>query len=182
MQHGCITQHMRSNIMTDIKEHLADWLRDAYAMEKQAVEMLERMAGRIQHYPELKERVTRHLTESKHQADRLETCLGILGEDTSALKTTLGKVVGMAQALSGMFVSDEIVKASAAGYVFEHYEIANYKVLIAAAEAAGEMEIAAICSDILREEEAMADWLQEHLPHVVQTFLAKDEAGLRAKR
>lgn len=168
--------------MTDIREHLADWLRDAYAMEKQAIEMLEKMSTRIQHYPEIKERIVRHLNESKSQADRVEKCLEILGEDTSALKAAFGKVVGISQALSGLFVSDEIVKGSVASYVFEHYEIGNYKVLIAAAEAAGEYEIAQTCRDILKEEEEMAHWMEQNLEQVVQAFLVKDEMGMKAKR
>lgn len=168
--------------MTEPRKHLADWLRDAYAMEKQAIEMLEKMAARIEHYPDLKNRITLHINESKSQADRLEQCLARLGEDTSALKTGVGKMVGTMQALSGLFMTDEIVKGSVSGYVFEHYEISNYKVLVAAAEAAGEPEIARICSDILREEEEMARWLDEHLPGVVMEFLRRDAAGQDAKR
>src|SRR5690606_36298230 len=96
-------------------------------------------------YPEMRDRLLRHLEESKRQAERLEKCLKRLGESTSAFKTGLGKMVGTAQALSGLFVEDEIVKGCVAGYVFEHYEIGNYKVLIAASQAVGEIEIAQSC-------------------------------------
>ena len=168
--------------MTEPRKHLADWLRDAYAMENQAIEMLERMADRIEHYPDIKNRITQHISESKNQAVRLEQCLSRLGEDTSMLKTGLGKMVGTAQALSGLFMTDEIVKGCVSGYVFEHYEISNYKVLIAAAEAAGEPEIARVCSDILLEEEEMARWLDMHLPSIVAEFLRRDAVGQDAKR
>ncbi|MDP9196327.1 MAG: ferritin-like domain-containing protein [Pseudomonadota bacterium] len=167
--------------MTTARQNLVHWLRDAYAMEHQAIEMMERQADRIKNYPELKERISRHVQETKNQAERLEQCLKRLGEDTSVFKTTMGKMVGFAQAMSGLFVSDEIVKGSVAGYVFEHYEIGNYKVLIAAAQKAGEEEIARICGEILKEEEEMARWLEKHLPLVVQQFLGRDEAGQNAK-
>lgn len=36
--------------MTEIKENLLDWLRDAHAMEQQAEKMLTAQAGRIEHY------------------------------------------------------------------------------------------------------------------------------------
>lgn len=168
--------------MTDKKEHLVHWLRDAYAMEKQAVEMLEKQADRIKNYPEVQQRIALHLEETKTQADRLEQCLASMGEDTSAFKTGLGKMVGSAQALSGLFVEDEIVKGSVAGYVFEHYEIGNYKVLISAARDAGENEIAEICGGILQEEEEMARWMEKNLPLVTQAFLHRDQSGLEAKR
>lgn len=167
--------------MTTPKEHLVEWLRDAYAMEKQALEMLEKMANRIEHYPELRDKIKVHIHQSENQAERLETCLQRLGEDTSAIKTGLGKLVGAAQALSGMLTTDEIVKGAVSGYVFEHYEIANYKVLIAAAEAADEPEIARVCYEILREEEEMAQWLDEHMPSIINAFLRRDLAGQKAK-
>lgn len=59
-----------------------------------------------------------------------------------------------------MFVDDEVVKGSLAGYTFEHMEIASYKILIAAAEAAGETEVVAVCQANLAEEVAMAEcWM-----------------------
>lgn len=42
-------------------------------------------------------------------------------------------------------------------YVFEHHEIACYRSLIGAAEELGDAETAELCTEILREEEAMAD-------------------------
>lgn len=172
----------KEKAMTDKKEHLVHWLRDAYAMEKQALEMLEKQESRIKNYPEVKERIALHVEETKSQAARIEQCLESLGEDTSALKTGLGKLVGTAQALSGLFVEDEIVKGSVAGYVFEHYEIGNYKVLISAAQDAGELRIAEVCSEILQEEENMAQWMEENISIVTQAFLQRDQAGQEAKR
>jgi ferritin-like metal-binding protein YciE len=168
--------------MTDKIEHLVHWLKDAYAMEQQAVEMLEKQAKRIQHYPEVEERIRLHIDETKRQAESIEQCLASLGEETSALKTGMGKMTATAQALGGMFAEDEIVKGSVAGYVFEHFEIGNYKVLITAARDAGENRIAAVCEEILREEEDMAQWMERHLPVVTQAYLHRDQSGQQAKR
>lgn len=165
--------------MTDKRKHLVHWLRDAYAMEQQAVTMFEKTADRNEDYPEISTRYASHADESRHQAEQLKQCLKKLGEDTSALKTGFGKAVGAAQAFSGLFVSDEIVKGSVAGYAFEFFEIGNYKVLIAAAEAAGEPEIADTCRKILKEEEEMAQWMANHLPQVTNEFLYRDETGQR---
>lgn len=46
--------------------------------------------------------------------------------------------MGFAQAISRLFVEDEIVKGSMGSYVFEAMEIAAYRTLIAAAEACGD--------------------------------------------
>ena len=100
-----------------------------------------------------------HLDESHRQAERVERYLHQLGADTSGLKTAIGKMVGTAQQLSGLFASDEVLKSGIADYAFEHYEIASYKMLIAAAEEAGEHHVGRILEENLREEEAMAAWL-----------------------
>ena len=70
-----------------------------------------------------------------------------------------------------------MVKGAMAGYVFEHLEIASYTALITAAERAGKPHIADVARQILAQEEDMAQWLSDHLPEVVNTFLARDAMG-----
>ena len=159
--------------MNNVKETLADWLRDAYAMETQAVEMLERQSERLEHYPTLLAKVREHTEVTKHQADRVRQCLKILGTDTSSIKTGVGMLLGNMQSMSGVFAGDEVVKAGIFSYAFEQWEIANYRALIAAAEDAGEMEIRRLCEESLREEEEMASWLHTELPQITQTFLRR---------
>ncbi len=163
-------------------KHLEDWLRDAHAMEKQAEKMLETQAGRLEHYPQLKARIEQHITETRGQLEKLEQCLSLLGTDTSAVKDIGGKLAAFGQGMSGMMASDEVVKGNMASYAFEHFEIASYKALIQAAETVGKPEIASLCQEILKEEEAMAQWLFDHLDDTTRQFLARSEDDdLRAK-
>ncbi len=170
--------------MANSKDTLIDWLRDAYAMESQAVEMLERQAERIKNYPEVLAKVQEHIEVSNRQADRLKQCLQQLGTDTSAIKTGISMLIGNAQSLSGVVASDEIVKAAVFNYSFEHFEIANYRALIAAAEQVGEAEIARTLQQSLNEELEMAGWLEQRLPQMTKTYLERKEtAGVaEAKR
>lgn len=164
------------------RENLVDWLRNAHAMEMQAETMLKGQAGRLEHYPEVKARVEQHVTETQQQARDVEQCLKSLGEDTSALKDTGGKAMALMQAMGGMVMSDEVIKGTIASYAFEHMEIASYTVLIAAAQAAGENQVARACEEILQQEKAMAAWLAEHTPSVVQEYLRRERAGETSKR
>jgi ferritin-like metal-binding protein YciE len=168
-------------VMAVSRENLTAWLRDAHAMENQAIEILEKQANRLEHYPELRAKVRAHLEESHRQAERVERCLHQLGTDTSSLKTAAGKLIGTAQQLSGLFASDEVLKSGIADYAFEHYEIASYKILIAAAAEAGEQEVRRSLEENLREEEAMAEWLGQHLPEVTRQYLHREAAGQSAK-
>jgi ferritin-like metal-binding protein YciE len=92
-------------------------------------------------------------------------------------------MVAMGQAMSGLFVGDEIVKGSLASYTFEHMEIASYNILIAAAETVGDSETARVCRQILSEEEAMAAWLMDHLGSTTKQYLSREQIpGATAKR
>lgn len=163
--------------MATPRDHLITWLRDAYAMETQALEMSKRQSEKIENYPELAQRVATHIEETKDQIKKLETCFQILEKDPSAFKNIAGWTAGNIQALSGMFASDEVIKGSMASYSFEHLEICAYRVLIATAEAANEPEIAELCKQILDQEYQMADWIAEHLAGTTEKFLQRDRTN-----
>ena len=168
--------------MATNRDTLTAWLRDAHAMENQAISMLEGMEGRLEHYPELRAKISEHARQTHRQAELIGGCLERLGEDRSALKAGMGKLMGNMQAMSGLFVSDEVVKGALASYTFEHFEIASYKSLIAAAQEAGEPEVRGVCEQILREEEDMARWLGEHLPEITRAYMVREATGQPAKR
>lgn len=159
--------------MTTPQEHLIDWLRDAYAMEKQAESMLKAQSGRLENYPELRARIDQHLDETLSQQGLIEGRLDALGSSPSTMKDLSGRMSAFMQGLGGMAVSDEVVKGGMSGYVFENIEIAAYTALIAAAQAAGDEETRRVCEQILPQEVAMAKWLLEHLPGTVTKFLAR---------
>ncbi len=169
--------------MKAAEKRLVEWLRDAHAMEEQAEQMLKAQASRIENYPEIKRRIEQHIDETANQAKQLESCLSRYDESPSTVKDTTGKMTAMGQALGGMFAGDEIVKGCIASYAFEHMEIASYRVLVATAEEAGDAETKRVCEAILKEEEAMATWLEQHTPQAVHQYLQRDEApGEDAKR
>lgn len=169
--------------MTDIKERLDQWLRDAHAMEEQAEKLLSGQASRIENYPDLRARIEQHLEETKSQRRRLESCLERRNVSSSTLKDMTGKFTATVQNLSGLFAGDEVVKGALASYAFEHMEIASYRILIAAAEAEGDMETAETCEEICEEEEAMASWLLENIGAIATRHLIREEASLEeAKR
>lgn len=168
--------------MASNDERLAQWLRDAHAMEEQAETMLKAQTSRLENYPELKQRIEQHITETQTQAKRLEDCIERLDSETSSMKDAAGKMMATMQGLGGMFAGDEVVKGAMAGYTFEHFEIGSYTALIAAAQEAGDSQIASVCRQNLDEEQAMADWMKEHLASITQQYLAREQVGAPAKR
>jgi ferritin-like metal-binding protein YciE len=153
------------------EDNLMAWLRDAHAMEHQAIEMLEKMANRLEGYPELQARTRQHLDETHRQADMVLKCIERRGGSTSMVKDAAGKLIGTGQALSGLFVSDEVVKGALASCTFERYEASSYRILAATAEEVGDQETKRVCEELMRQEEAMGDWLWQHLPQVTRQYL-----------
>lgn len=161
---------------------LIHWLRDAYSMEQEAIEILEKQGNRLEHYPEMRRKVQEHLETTKVQADRVQQCLEQLGSSTSAMKSGIGKLMGTMAALTNSAASDEVIKNGIADYAFESFEIASYSALARAANALNETEVARVCEQNLAEEREMAAWLEQHLPDTTAEFLARQATDAPAKR
>ena len=169
--------------MAHMQDHYAHWLRDAHAMEEQAIAMLTAQVKRIENYPLLKARIEHHLTETQGHEQALRSLLEMLPTGRSSVfKDAAGRIAAMLQGMTGALTHDEVVKGAMASYAFEHVEIATYRVLIAAADEIGETAAKDIFAKILQEETAMAAWLQDNLDDTTRLFLTRDERELQAKR
>ena len=152
---------------------LVTWLRDAHALEMQAIDLLTAQVMRLQHYPELRDRMRRHIDESRQQADLVRSCLARHGAGVSVMRTGLAHLMAGAQAAMTSMTVDEVVRDTVATYAFEHLEIGTYRSLIAAAQACGDDETRRVCQDILRQEEEMAAWIGERLEDVAKAHVER---------
>jgi ferritin-like metal-binding protein YciE len=156
------------------QERLLQWLRDAHAMEVEAENVLKSQASRLSHYPQLKARVELHVEETRTHAGLVRGCIERLGGSPSTMKDAGGKFMAMAQSIGGAMAGDEVVKSVLSGYAMEHMEIASYKILIAAAEELNDYSTKEVCERILVEEEAMAQWLLDHMAQITQEYLRRE--------
>jgi ferritin-like metal-binding protein YciE len=162
---------------TPLEKQLIAWLNDAYAMEHSLAKVLENHAKDAEDHPEVRAKDEQHLEETRRHAEQVAQCLSYLGEKPSAVKGMMGTVMGKVQGVATGMFGDEIMKNFLSDYAMEHFEIACYRSLIAAAEEAGRPEIAKICEQILREEEAMAEWLSQRIPDVARMSLQQAPAA-----
>lgn len=167
--------------MQTSKEHLLDWLRDAHAMEQQALQMLKGEEGRLESYPELLEKIRENQRVAQQNRDSLKTCIERLGGDSSKIKDLGAQVMGMAQAISGVVFSDEVMKAVLGLYSTQRLAIASYRILAEAARQVGDSQIQSVCEGILEKELALNDWLDGYLPTLTTRFLTRSDSGLQAK-
>jgi ferritin-like metal-binding protein YciE len=162
-------------VASKARDIFIDGLRNAHAMEIQARELMERQSERLTDYPEVKSRVQTHLRETEGQLKRLEQCLSSLGESTSTMKDTAQSFLGNIMALGHSMAGDEILKNTFANNAFEHFEIAAYKSLLTLCGPAGADGARTLLEQSLKEEEAMASWVDENVGKVTLAYLNREQ-------
>ncbi len=168
--------------MTTPRENLEAWLRDAYAMEGQAVTLLETQIERLDHYPQAIPRLRQHPEETRAQQAAVEECLGRLGASPSSFKEGAMKFGATMQGMVHGMASDEVLKHALGSHAFEQFEAGCYASLATAARTAGEPEIARTCERLMQQEQAMADWVWQQLPVLTTQYLERSAEGGPAKR
>ena len=168
--------------MTDSNDIFITGLRNAHAMEHQALSIMKPQVSRIENYPDVARRLQQHITETEGQIERLEQVLDGLGENRSALKDAALSLGGSMAAIGHTVAPDEIVKNSFANFAFENYEIAAYKSLLALANQSGKASAADLLAQNLDEEVAMAEWLDQNIEAVTLQYAALRESGASAKK
>jgi ferritin-like metal-binding protein YciE len=168
---------MESTMADKAKDIYIVGLRNQHAVENQAVELLERQVGRLENYPEMRERMRLHIEESKEQARRLEELLSSLGTSESTLKDTMMSLAGNVMAIGHSTATDEVVKNTFANFAFEHYEIAAYKSLLVLAASISHEAGKSLLETSLKEEQAMADWIEQQIGATTLRYVERTAAG-----
>src|SRR3954469_419968 len=93
-------------------------LKNAHAMENQALAIMKPQEKRIESYPEVAQKLAQHIRETEGQIARLEQLLDQVGADRSAVKDTTLSLAGTMAALGHTPAEDEILKNSFANFAF----------------------------------------------------------------
>lgn len=166
---------------SEIRDIFVTGLRNAHAMENQALSIMKAQHSRIENYPDVAQRLEVHIRETEGQRERLATILDKLGEGNSTLKDAALSISGSLAALGHAIADDEILKNSFANFAFENYEIAAYQSLITVAARGGYSSAIELLRKSLDEEMDMARWLDENLEKVTLKYVARRQANLTAK-
>ncbi len=158
------------------KELVIAWLNDAHAMELGIAQVLERHAEEAKDHPQMQAGLQRHLEQTRRHAELVKGCVERMGGETSGVKTGMASVMGAVQGMTTKLAKDELIKNTLHDYGTEHFEIACYTSLIAAAENLGDDETARICLEILRDDQAMADFLFQQIPPTTIEMLQMEHA------
>jgi len=154
------------------REQFIQWLGDAHAMEVGIVATLEKHITDAKGQPKVRAALAKHLKETKRHAKEMKNSLASLGGSHSVFKEGVSKLGNLVAGLVTTAAADTIVKNAIADFATEHLEIACYNSLIFTASALGENKIAATCKSILKDEKAMAKFLDAQMKETNDTYLA----------
>ena len=150
-------------------------LRNAHALEEQALTVHRQQVAQLADYPAFKSRLEAHVAETEGQVARLEAALERLGEGPSSLKDAGMKVAGWAQAAGQMMADDAVIKAALAAYGVKGFELASYRSLERLAAMVGDATTGADMRTSHAEEQAMVDWLENEIGDLTAAYLDQAE-------
>ncbi len=166
--------------MVYAKEEVIDWLGDAYAMERGLEVTLKKISEKQSHPAEVRYVASQHLEEARRHAQTAEWLLKTLDADTSTVKTSIGLMTEGLKGLETSLARDEVIKDLVGWHAMEHFEIACYRAIIAAAESAGLSDVTDACEQIIFDEEQMAEIISDSLPRMVQNYLITEKVSKAA--
>jgi ferritin-like metal-binding protein YciE/nucleoside-diphosphate-sugar epimerase len=140
----------------ELDEALLSYLRDAHALEGQAIELLESGAERVED-EQLERAFREHLRQTHRHRELIERLLEERAARPSTFEDAGLKAGGLS--LSAFFGSqpDSTTKLAGFAFAFEHLEVAAYELLRRVAERAGDEEVSVVAEEILAEERAAAE-------------------------
>lgn len=144
----------------DLGDVLLSYLRDAHAIEGQAIELLESGAGAVED-EQLEQVFREHLRQTRRHRELIEGLLEERGTESSTLEDAALKAGGLN--LSAFFAAqpDSTTKLAAFAFAFEHLEVAAYELLRRVAARAGDDAVIAVAEEILAEERRAAELVAE---------------------
>jgi ferritin-like metal-binding protein YciE len=155
-------------------------LRNAHALEMQALQIMNRQVERLENYPEVEQALSKHIQETEGQRQRIDEILNQLAESPSTIKEAAMGFMGNMAAIAHAPADDEIIKNMLANHALENYEIAAYKSLLIMGEAAGFNNLSGL-KQSLQEEETMARSVADLVEPVTRKYIELYTRDLQSK-
>jgi len=153
-------------------EIVLTWLNDAYNVENALIHVLERHAKEAKDFPDIEAKLDEHLTQTRRHAEMVAGRITALGSAPSTHKDRwAGVLVPLENLFTGSADEESLLKNSITDYAAENFEIATYRAIITAAQDTGDTDTVHVCEQILSDEQAMARFLDERMPALVDRIV-----------
>lgn len=161
---------------------LAEWLKYAYIMENKIVSVLTKHAEDAKNFPEVQERIQQHMEETQNHVEMIKGCLEEMNSDLPEAKADLSQAFANIMEMFGTKTEQhELIKNSILEYSTENMEIAVYNTIITIAQQSNNERVTEVCTNIITEEQEMAEWIEDNMPDLVVEMydeqMQTDEVG-----
>jgi ferritin-like metal-binding protein YciE len=154
------------------KEQLIKQLTEAHAMEKQAIQLLDKGADFIGD-EELARIFRAHRLQTEEHARYIAERLEAHGASPSKLKDAAMQAGALGIGLVAKAAPDTPIRLASVAFAFENFEIANYAILRRLAERADDPDTIAVVDRIVEQEEAAAELVKLSIDRVIELTLGE---------
>jgi ferritin-like metal-binding protein YciE len=151
---------LRRTIVTDIHTQLLKHLDEAHALEQTVLRMLDSLIQTADD-PELIDRLEHHKLETYEHERTMRRRLEAHGVQPSVVRQAAGLLEAVLKLPLDLVRGEKSGRGARDAYTTEHLEIASYELLRRIAERARDEETAQACLQILEQERAMAQFIEE---------------------
>lgn len=156
----------------NVKEQLIKQLIEAHAMEKQAIQLLDKGASLIG--DEEVARVLRaHRLQTEEHERYITERLEAHGESASKLKDMAMQAGALGIGLAAGALPDTPLRLATVAFAFENLEIATYRILRRLAQRAEDTETVDVVDRILEQEEAAAELVRGSFDRIIEVTLGE---------
>ncbi len=156
----------------NIEQQLVRHLINAHAMEKQAIQLLDKGA-RMVGDEEIARILRAHRLQTEQHERYVAERLQAHGESPSKLKDIGMQAAALGIGAAAKFAPETAARLATVAFAFENFEIASYGILRRIADRAGDAETVAVVDTILEEEEAAAELVRGSFDRIVELTLGE---------
>lgn len=156
----------------NIKQQLITQLTEAHAMEKQAIQLLDKGASLIGD-EEVARILRAHRLQTEEHARYIAERLQAHGETPSKLKDVAMQAGALGIGLAAGALPDTPMRLARVAFAFENFEIATYRILRRLAQRAEDTATLAVIDRILEQEEAAAQLVEGTFDRILELTLGE---------
>lgn len=156
----------------NLEKQLVKELSNAHALEKQAIQLLDKGAQMVED-EEIGRIFRAHRLQTEEHERQVSERLEAHGESPSKVKDIAMQAGALGIGTAAMSVPDTSLRLITVAFAFENLEIATYGVIRRLASRAGDSETVAAVDRILEEEEAAAELVRGAFDRVVEVTLGE---------
>jgi ferritin-like metal-binding protein YciE len=158
--------------MENTEQQLVKELINAHALEKQAIQLLDKGAQMVKD-EEIGRIFRAHRLQTEEHERQIAARLESHGQSPSKLKDVAMQAGALGIGAIAMALPETTLRLAKVAYAFENLEIATYGIIGRLAERAGDADTVAVAQRILEEEEAAAELVRGAFDRVVELTLGQ---------